>query len=219
MFNSVIFDWDGTLADTRKVIVTSFHKTLKEIDIDVNSDYIERRIGIGASETFREILKSKKNQIDETLINSLVNRKSQIQIQLANEVRLFEGAKELLELFQGKVQLALASMNNRDVINHLLEIHNLKKYFKVVITAERVTKSKPDPEIFLKTAQALSVNSNECVVFEDSIFGVKAAKLAGMACIAITTGVYTMDELKQEKPDLAVENLLDPKIHSFVFQL
>jgi beta-phosphoglucomutase-like phosphatase (HAD superfamily) len=58
MFEAAIFDWDGTLADTRKAIVVSFQKALKEINLEVPIEYIERRIGIGASETFREILQA-----------------------------------------------------------------------------------------------------------------------------------------------------------------
>jgi beta-phosphoglucomutase len=218
MFEAIIFDWDGTLADTRKVIVISFHTALKEIDCDVSSDYVERRIGIGAADTFRDILQSRRGWVDETLVNRLVDRKSEVQIQLADEVRLFEGTIALLELLHGKVKVGLASMNNRAVINHLLKIHNLEKYFEVVLTVERVSKSKPDPEIFIKTAHDLNAIPEKCIVFEDSIFGVKAAKLAGMACIAVTTGVYTMNELKQENPDLAVKTLLDSRISSFVLQ-
>jgi HAD superfamily hydrolase (TIGR01509 family) len=218
MFDAVIFDWDGTLADTRKVIVISFHTVLKEIDCDVSSDYIERRIGIGAADTFRDVLQSRRGWVDETLVSRLVDRKSEVQIQLADEVRLFEGTRALLDLLRGKVKVGLASMNNRSVINHLLKIHNLEQYFEVVLTVECVSKSKPDPEIFIKTAHDLNAIPEKCIVFEDSIFGVKAAKLAGMTCIAVTTGVYTMDELKQENPDLAVKTLLDSRISSFVLQ-
>jgi beta-phosphoglucomutase-like phosphatase (HAD superfamily) len=56
MFEAVIFDWDGTLADTRVATSFSFQQTLKEIDINISDKYIEHRIGIGVAETFREIL-------------------------------------------------------------------------------------------------------------------------------------------------------------------
>jgi len=215
MFEAAIFDWDGTLADTRQAIVISFQKALSEVNCQVSNEYIERRIGIGASDTFRDILKS-KGIIDELLVKKLVKRKSEVQIELTTKNQLFDGAKDLLENLKGKIKVGLASMNNQAVISHQLEVNNLEEYFQVIVTVDDVSRSKPDPEIFLKTAQKLKVDNKECVVFEDSIFGVKAAKTGGMACIAVTTGVYTMQELKQEKPDLIVENLKEPRIVPFV---
>ncbi len=216
MFKAAIFDWDGTLADTKKAILTSFQKALKEINLEVPNRYIERRIGIGASDTFREILCTANRRVDEKVVKQLVESKSKVQIQLADEVKLFEGATELLELLVGKVKVGLASMNNRPVIMHLLQLNHIADCFDVVLTVEAVSHSKPDPEIFLKTAEQLKVKPDRCVVFEDSIFGVKAAKTAGMSCVAVATGVYSMEELKVEKPDLIVKSLSDPKISPFV---
>jgi len=218
MFNSAIFDWDGTLADTRQVIVISFQKALDKISCQVNSEYIERRIGIGAAETFREILRSAKVPFDEKLIQQLIEWKIQLEIELTGQVKLFEGAKELLEALHGKVKMGLASMNNRAVIKHMLQANGIEEFFPVVLTAESISHSKPNPEIFLKTAQQLESRPERCVVLEDSIFGVKAAKSAGMGCIAVTTGVYSMQELEAEKPDLIVKTLKDPKIVCFVLR-
>jgi beta-phosphoglucomutase len=218
MFEAVIFDWDGTLADTRKVIVVSFQKVLKEINLEVPTQFIERRIGVGASETFREILLAANRRVDENIVKQLVERKSKVQIDLASEVTLFDGARELLEALRGKVEIGLASMNNPAVIMHLLQTYGLTDCFNVVLTVEAVVLSKPEPEIFLKTAEQLKVKPQACLVFEDSIFGVKAAKSAGMGCIAITTGVYSEEELKEESPDLVVESLRNRQILPFIFQ-
>ena len=218
MFEAAIFDLDGTLADTRKVIVVSFQKALKEINLEVPTEYIERRIGIGASDTFREILQAANRRVDEKVVKQLVERKSKVQTELADEVALFEGAQELLERLQGKVKVGLASMNNRSVIMHLLQINGLMKCFDTVLTVEAVSRSKPDPEIFLKTASQLKAFPARSVVLEDSLFGVQAAKAAGMCCIAVTTGVYSEHELKRENPDLIVKTLKDPQIPSFILQ-
>jgi beta-phosphoglucomutase len=216
MFEAAIFDWDGTLADTRKVIIISFQKALKDINLEVPTQYIERRIGIGASETFREILQAANRRVDEKVVKQLVGRKSQVQIQLADEVELFEGTVKLLQALRGKVKMGLASMNNRAVVMHMLQINGIADCFDTVLTAESVSHSKPDPEVFLKTAGQLRAKPAGCVVFEDSIFGVQAAKSGGMGCIAVTTGVYSREELQEEKPDLVVKTLNDPKILSFV---
>ena len=167
MFEAAIFDWDGTLADTRKAIVVSFQKALKEINLEVPTQYIERRIGIGASDTFREILRAANRRVDEEVVKQLVERKSKVQIQLAAEVQLFEGARELLEALQGKIKVGLASMNNRAVVMHLLQINGVADCFDTVLTVEAVSHSKPDPEIFLKTAQQLHVKPERCLVLED----------------------------------------------------
>ena len=218
MFEAVIFDWDGTLADTRQVIVIAFQKALSEINCKVSDRYIERRIGIGAAETFRDLLRSAKMQFDEKLIQHLIERKSQLEIELTNQVKLFPGAKELLEALHGKVKMGLASMNNRSVIIHLLKANDLEKYFDAVLTAESISHSKPDPEIFLKAASKLKTSPEKCVVIEDSIFGVKAAKSANMSCIAVLTGVYSKQELEREKPDLIVKTLKDRQILPFIVQ-
>jgi beta-phosphoglucomutase len=218
MFEAVIFDWDGTLADTRKEIVISFQKALKEINLEVPTEYIERRIGIGASETFREILHAANRRVDEKIVKQLVERKSKVQIELASEVELFEGARELLEALRGKVKVGLASMNSRAVVMHLLQNNGIANCFDTVLTVEAVSHSKPDSEIFLKTSEHLDAEPQRCLVFEDSIFGVKAAKAANMGCIAVTTGVYSKQELAVEKPDLIVETLKDPQIFRFILQ-
>jgi HAD superfamily hydrolase (TIGR01509 family) len=218
MFEAVIFDWDGTLADTRKAIVISFQRALKEINLEVPAHYIERRMGIGASETFREILAAANRRVDEKVVKQLVERKSQVQIQLADTVVLFEGARELLEALGGKVKVGLASMNNRSVVMDLLQINALMGCFDSVLTVEAVSQSKPEPEIFLKTAAQLKALPEECVVLEDSLFGVIAAKAAKMGCIAVTTGVYTEQELTVESPDLIVKSLRDSQILRFILR-
>jgi len=216
MFEAVIFDWDGTLADTKQVIVVSFQKALSEVNCIVSDEYIERRIGIGAADTFCDVLQSANIRADQKMIKHLVDRKSQLEIELTNQVKLFPGAKELLKALHGKVKMGLASMNNRSVIIHMVEANGLTQFFQAFLTAESISHSKPHPEIFIKTASELKTNPEKSVVLEDSIFGVKAAKSANMGCVAVTTGVYSKEELKEAKPDLIVKTLCDNQIVPFI---
>jgi HAD superfamily hydrolase (TIGR01509 family) len=211
MFEAVIFDWDGTLADTKQVVVASFQKALMEVKCNISDEFIERRIGIGSAQTFREILRHSNLESDDVLIQSLVKRKIETEIEMAGDVRLFEGALKLLDILRGRVRLGLASMNNRDVIDHLLKSMNLGRFFHAVLTGDDISHSKPNPEIFLKCAAELNSIPDKCVVVEDSIFGVKAARNAGMCCVAVTTGVYQRKELEREKPDLIVSSLKERK--------
>ncbi len=213
MFDTVIFDWDGTLADTKQVILSSFHQALKKaVGLDETNEFIERRIGVGAKETFREILKAKGIEANPTLLDELVKIKTQVQVEKKGSVQMFPGSVALLESLRGRVKLGLASMNSREVINNLVEILAVSKFFDVILTVDEVTKSKPDPEIFLKTAQKLRSAPNHCVVVEDSIFGVKAAKAAGMSCVAVTQGAYSKLELNEAKPDLVVSSLQEKEV-------
>jgi len=214
MLEAAIFDWDGTLADTRATIILSFQQALKEnhiITADISDEYIERRIGIGATKTFREILREIKHPVDESLVKRLVESKSQTQINLKHQIQLFPDVIDVLETLQDKIRLGLASMNNKSVIDAVVNDKGLEKYFQVIVTADAVRQSKPHPEIFLKCAQQLNTLPSKCVVIEDSLFGVKAAKNASMKCIAVTTGAYSKEELEQENPDAVVANLKQAK--------
>jgi HAD superfamily hydrolase (TIGR01509 family) len=138
---------------------------------------------------------------------------------MSSQVKLFEGAIALLESIRPKVKLALASMSNRDFVDHILKAMNVQRFFDVVLTADEVNKSKPDPEIFLKCALKLGSSPEKCVVVEDSIFGVKAAKAAKMSCIAVLTGEYSREELKEANPDLIVNSLKErDRILNFILR-
>ena len=216
---AVIFDWDGTLADTRKVIVATFQEVSQSVDVSVSAEFIERRIGTGAAQTFRDILQTAGKLFDDELIKRLLEKKIQAEMSMSRKVKLFPGALTLLEALQGKTRIALASMNNRPIIEDLLNAMNISDCFEVTLTVEEVSKFKPDPEIFLKTASKLNCPPANCVVVEDSIFGVQAAKAAGMDCVAVLTGVYKREELETANPGLIVESLTDKqRILDFVIK-
>jgi beta-phosphoglucomutase len=218
MFDAVVFDWDGTLADSRRVVVASFQKALSEVDCEITDAFIEQRIGIGSAETFRAILRSSKTRFDEALITGLVELKVKNEVEMSRGIPLFDGALQLLQSLQGKIKLGLASMNDRAVIEHLLKVMRLERFFSVVVTADDVAHSKPDPEIFLKCAGELKSSPERCVVVEDSVFGVEAAKTAKMRCIAVLTGVHSRGMLAKASPDLIVASLTEKnEILNFVF--
>jgi beta-phosphoglucomutase len=218
MFDAVVFDWDGTLADSRRVVVASFQKALSDVDCKISDAFIEQRIGIGSAETFRAILRSSKTGFDEVLIKRLVALKVRNEVEMSSGITLFDGALPLLQSLRGEIKLGLASMNDRVVIEHLLKVMSLDGFFSVVVTADDVARSKPDPEIFLKCAGELKSSPKRCVVVEDSVFGVEAAKTARMKCIAVLTGVHSREMLEKADADLIVKSLTEKtEILNFVF--
>jgi HAD superfamily hydrolase (TIGR01509 family) len=217
MFDAVIFDWDGTLADTKRVVVDSFQKVLKENGCKVSDEFIARLIGIGTKNTFKEALKTVNITLDDETLDELVKKKIKIQIELTENVNLFEGAVDLLNSLHNRVKIALATMSNREVVNKLLSEKRVRKYFEVIITADEILQPKPNPEVFLECAKKLKCLPEKCVVIEDSVFGVKAAKKAKMKCIAIPSGTYSIEELGDQKPDLIVNSINEKeKILNFI---
>ncbi|MGW8288651.1 MAG: HAD family hydrolase [Candidatus Bathyarchaeia archaeon] len=218
MTKAVIFDWDGTLADTRNAVVQSFQKVLKEAECTVSDEFIERRMGIGTKKTILEAFRECKMRIAVSTLEKLAKEKIRIHAGLADSINLFDGVTELLEELHGKTKIALATMSNRKVVDTLLPAKKIEGYFDVAVTADDVGKPKPDPEIFLVVAAKLGVKKEDCVVVEDSVFGVRAAKTSGMWCIAVASGVYSREELEKENPDLIIDSLNEKgKILNFVF--
>lgn len=199
--------------------MTSFQKALREVDCNIGDAFIERRIGIGSAETFREILRASGKTFDEALIKCLVAMKVRNEIEMGSEVKLFGGAFELLQALRGKVKLGLASMSDRAVITHMLEITGTERFFAAVLTADDVGKPKPSPEVFLKCAGELKCSPEKCVVVEDSFFGVEAAETAKMGCIVVLTGVHSREMLEKRHPDLIVNSLGEKReVLDFIFQ-
>jgi HAD superfamily hydrolase (TIGR01509 family) len=218
MVKAVIFDWDGTLADTKEAIVRSFQKVLVEAGCLVSDEFIERRVGIGTKKTLEEVLEECDVRFDDEMLENLAGEKIRIQANLTEIVSLFDGAIELLENLQGKIKIALATMSSRKVVDKLLPEKRIGGYFDVVVSADEIVKPKPDPEVFLASAAKLGVKPEDCVVVEDSVFGVRAAKAAKMKCIAVSSGAYSREELQEENPDLMINSLVEKdRILHFIF--
>jgi len=207
VFEAVIFDWDGTLADTEPVVVLAFQKVLGELGCRVSDEFLKRLIGIGVRNMLKEALRSKGMNLDDRTLDDLVRRKNEVQLGMTGEIKILNGAVDLVESLHGKVKIALATMSNRVVMDKVLGEKRLERYFDFIITADEVERAKPDPEVFLKCAKELRCLPEKCVVVEDSVFGVIAAKKADMKCIAVPSGAYSAEELRKEGPDLIVNSL------------
>ena len=218
MILAVIFDWDGTIADTKKAVIQSFQKVLTQAGCNVTDEFILRLLGIGTKKTIIEAFKKCKKRLDVSTLEKLAEEKVTIQAELINDVRFIDGAIELLELLHKKTKIGLATMSSRRVVDKILSEKKIKTYFDVVVTADEVNKPKPNPEIFLSVAKKLGVDQKDCIVIEDSIFGVRAAKKAKMTCIAVPSGVYNKKELEQEHPDIVVNSLVEKEtVLQFIF--
>lgn len=182
-----IFDLDGVLVDTAKYHFIAWrnlaaklgvefsehdNEQLKGLSRDASLDYILNKGKIIASTQDREAWKEEKNSEYLSLVMQM------------NEDETLPNVKELLnELKTNGVKLALGSASKNAEL--ILERVNIKHYFDVIIDGNKTSRSKPDPEVFLLGAQALQCEPNDCIVFEDALNGIKAAKSGGFFAIGI----------------------------------
>lgn len=181
MITTVIFDMDGLLFDTEPIYFECYKKAAAEDGLNFTYELFESCVGISREDAARFILQHFGPQTD---IQKLHVRTGEIfEEYLANdgEIRFRPGAKQAVEFFYNRgLKVALASSNITRWVMFLLEKKGIKKYFSSVTTSDDVFRPKPDPEVYLKTAQKLGVDVSECLVFEDSVAGATAAISARM---------------------------------------
>ena len=150
--------------------------------------------------------------MDDTKLHRLIERKAAYyQDAIREQVAIFPGVKNLVASLDGILPLAVASGALRQEIGTILQTAGLLDHFDAIVSAEDVTRGKPEPEIFLKALAALNapqknspIESADCVVIEDSKEGVRGARRAGMKCLAVTNS-HPADLLGEA--DVVVESL------------
>ncbi len=183
MIKAFIFDLDGTLADTELLHYRTWKAVLEENGVEELSfqrfmDYV----GTSNEKVAHDHIVS--NDIPKT-VDELVAEKQLLYMELIAEIQLYDGVNAILEIFEEEVRMAVASSSHRKEVCAILETHNISRFFEYIIGGDMVQKRKPDPEIYLKATEVLGVQPRECIAFEDTNFGITAAKDAGIYSIAI----------------------------------
>lgn len=131
------------------------------------------------------------NEVEDAVVARVIELIGQNDTKMA-------GVIETLQFFKNKnLKIGLASNSSHNLIEVVLEKVGIKKYFNFLSSAEDVEKGKPDPAVYIYAAKNLGVSSKECLVFEDSIIGITAAKNAGMTVVAIPApDDFTNDKFK-----------------------
>jgi beta-phosphoglucomutase family hydrolase len=179
---AVIFDLDGVIAETEQVHIQAETETMLKHGISISEDELHRYTGTTAKQMFVDLIR--RYQL-KTTFDEIFNQKEEIMFKLLERgVEPTKGVIELVnKLKKAGIRLGIASSSHKRLIDYVLNKLRITNMFDSVVGAEDITNSKPDPEIFLTCAKKLNTGADKCLVVEDSMLGVEAAKKAGMKCL------------------------------------
>jgi len=222
MLQAVIFDFDGVITDSETLHFHALNKALAQFNAEITTeDYYKDYLGLNDLECFQLISEKNRLKLDSNQIKVLAKKKNQIFEKLAKtETKIISGVSELLQMLrETKITMAICSGALLSEIKLILEYGGLEQFFEVIVSSDQVKKGKPHPEGLLLTLERLNkkerrpISANECIVIEDSRWGLEAAKEAGMHTIAVTNS-YTAEQLSMAEKivtnlnELAINDLI-----------
>ena len=221
MLKAVIFDFDGVITDSEILHLRAFNKVLAKFNLEINTkDYYTKYLGYTDADCFKQLIADGLLEADKRQIPELIEQKNHIFEELArNDGKTIEGVREFLNMLaQNNIPMAICSGALLTEIELLLDDANLRHFFVVIVSAEHVKKGKPHPDGFLLTLKKLNkgrsdpIKAEQCIVIEDSLWGLQAAKAAGMHSVAVTNSyeaeqLRLADKIVDKLSDLSMEDL------------
>lgn len=219
---AVIFDLDGVLVDSSLFHRESWRVVGRERGFEMTDELFWRTFGM-PNRQILPLLFGRELPDDE--VAELSERKEAVYRELAaGRMQPLPGATELVRAVAGAgFRVALGSSTPMSNIRVVLDALGIREYFEQIVCSDDVTHGKPHPEVFLKAAQRLGVEPNQCVVIEDAVVGVQAARAAGMRCLAVAT-THPADKLHEADrvvldltyvtPETLAEMLASPQVLS-----
>jgi beta-phosphoglucomutase-like phosphatase (HAD superfamily) len=182
VFSGLIFDCDGTLADTGELHLRSFQDALAQQGFAMDADWYHARGGLARV----ELLQRFRSEFDVDLDCRRAAWQSIAAFgAMVSRVRPIEATVRIVEQFQGKIPMAVASNAERSVVLATLRATGLLEAFSAIVTITEAILPKPAPRVFLMAADLLRLPPEECLVFEDSAEGLAAAHAARMKAIDV----------------------------------
>jgi beta-phosphoglucomutase family hydrolase len=179
----LIFDLDGTLADTMPIHFVAWKNAAAKYGIDFTPELFKHLAGIPLYPTVEKLNQMFGKTIDPKEMGDLKEAEFEKNMHLTPEIKV---VTDLVREFHGKIPMAVGTGGSRRLSLRSLDIIGLGGYFDILVTSEDVTNFKPHPETFLKCAEQMGVAPVYCEVFEDGLLGIQAARTAGMMVVDVT---------------------------------
>lgn len=180
---ALIFDLDGTLADTMPVHFLAYKHILSEYGIDFTPELFATLAGVPAVETIQKLNNQFGTNMDPEEIGHLKEREYE---KMMHKMKPVEPVVDLLKKYHDKMPVSVGTGGYHRLAWKTLEILGLQDYFDILVSSEDVENTKPHPETFLKCAEKMGVPPQYCQVFEDGELGIQAADAAGMMSTLVT---------------------------------
>ncbi|MGA1976819.1 MAG: HAD-IA family hydrolase [Bacteroidales bacterium] len=175
----LIFDLDGTLADTMPYHYESWKKACRKYGADIEPAFLRLHTGSPGWIIASEIIK-KCGLEGKVTIEQIVGEKLEQFHKIQHKVKPIKPVASIVKKYSGKMPMAVGTGGHREAVERTLQITGLRKYFDIIVTANDVDNFKPHPETFLRCAELMEVEPEYVEVFEDGELGIKAAEMAGM---------------------------------------
>ncbi len=180
---ALIFDLDGTLADTMPVHFLAYKKVLIDYGIEFTPELFGTLAGIPAHGTIQKLNEMYNTEMDPVETGHVKELEYE---KLMHNMKPVEPVIEVVKEYHGKIPMAVGTGGYKRLAWKSLEILGLESYFDILVASEDVQQAKPHPETFLKCAERLNVPPQFCQVFEDGYLGIQAAEAAGMMATLVT---------------------------------
>jgi HAD superfamily hydrolase (TIGR01509 family) len=206
MLFAIIFDLDGVLADSEPWWSQIDAKLLADYGVTYRGEYHQNVVGV----SYRIAVEFYKKAFGLSVpTEEMMRRRGEIATEFfANRVGLFPKVEEVLqELRQMKLHLAVATSSLSASARPFLDRHQLTGFFQVIVTGEEVERGKPAPDIYLRAADKLGIPADACLVVEDALPGVAAAKAANMRAVAIPDRRFVDPDEYEKKADYVLGSL------------
>jgi beta-phosphoglucomutase family hydrolase len=175
----IIFDLDGTLADTMPYHLKGWKAAINKYGADIDTTFLRKHTGSPGWIIANEIIK-KCNLNGNITAEQLIREKLIEFYKYLPLIKPILPVMEIVKKYSDKLPMSVGTGGHTEAVNRILEVTDLKKYFNIIVTANDVKNFKPHPETFLKCAEKMNVDPKFIEVFEDGELGIEAALRAGM---------------------------------------
>jgi len=186
---AILFDMDGVLVDSMNYHMESWKQLLEKYGISITEQFIYEHEGAMGVDIIQNLFHKKGLSIDSNQIMEIYDQQNRIfREEYLGKVRLYPETLTLIDGFRQRgLLLGLVTSSRMNLVEQIWEDHHCLNRFDTIVTADDVTRFKPNPDPYLKALEKLNQEPEGCLVVENAPAGIQSAKAAGLTCYAVAS--------------------------------